>query len=60
MSESKNCVVALRDGNEVEWRVWFDGRLCALSWSTRGPALAYLNALVRGARKPEYAERNVA
>lgn len=36
------------------WQVRFDGRVCSPTWRQKGPALAYLGALIRGERQPEY------
>ncbi len=45
-----------RDPAEREaecWRVWFAGRLEPAMFNSRGAALAYLDMLRRGDRKPE-------
>lgn len=47
-------VFVLRNGNDEEWKVRWDQRVCSPSWGTRGPAEAYLIGLQQGNRKPEY------
>lgn len=50
-----NEVVALRNGLMIEYRVFFNGRICSPSWQQKGPAKSYLDALEAGTRQPEYA-----
>ncbi len=47
-------VVCVRELGVTAWRVIWRGRLCSPVWLARGPADAYLDALRRGTRSPEF------
>lgn len=53
----RNEVFAFRDAGVEGYGVMFGGMVCAPTWNARGPAEAYLDALMTGTRKAEYAFR---
>lgn len=38
---------------DTYWMVWYEGVPCSPRWTQKGPAEAYRDMLLRGARKPE-------
>lgn len=45
---------------EISFIVVFNDRVCSPAWTQKGPAQAYLSALEKGTRKPEYAQRDTS
>jgi hypothetical protein len=40
------------------WRVMYNGRVISPTFNSRGAAYGYMEMLMRGRRKPEYAEED--